>query len=160
MVAFYSLVTCCLITVAVSTDAYLDHFYSLQFCYQTKEDEWILVNYQLDAQFFFMYVYFYFLHVSGRHVPIIRRINCINTTSGICLSVYMTVSCAHQTVIYTEWHIPYVVLIQFTLILQTWKTWRAPNNASRWQMGFNSVFTGLILLMMGTCLPETYREKK
>ena len=33
----------------------------------------ILVNNQLDAQFF-MYVYFYSLHVSGSHVPIIRRI--------------------------------------------------------------------------------------
>jgi len=33
----------------------------------------ILVNNQLDAQFF-MYAYFYFLHVSGSHVPIIRRI--------------------------------------------------------------------------------------
>jgi hypothetical protein len=42
------------------------------------------VNNQLDAQFFFIYVYFYSLHVSGSHVPIIRRINCINTTSGIC----------------------------------------------------------------------------
>jgi len=47
----------------------------------------IFVHDQFDAQFFFMYVYFYSLHVSGSHVPIIRRINCINTTSGICHSV-------------------------------------------------------------------------
>jgi len=47
----------------------------------------IFVNNQLDAQFFFMYVYFYSLYVSGSHVPIIRRINCINTTSDICHSV-------------------------------------------------------------------------
>ena len=47
----------------------------------------IFVNNQLDAQFFFMYVYFYSLHVSGGHVTIIRRINCISTTSGICHSV-------------------------------------------------------------------------
>ena len=33
----------------------------------------ILVNNQLEVQFF-MYVYFYPLHVSGSHVPIIRRI--------------------------------------------------------------------------------------
>jgi len=33
----------------------------------------ILVNNQLDQQFF-MCVYFYSLHVSGSHVPIIRRI--------------------------------------------------------------------------------------
>ena len=42
----------------------------------------IFVNNQLDPQFLFMYVYFYSLHVSGSHVPIIRRINFINT-SGI-----------------------------------------------------------------------------
>ena len=37
----------------------------------------LLVNNQLDAQFFFTYVYFYSLHVSGSHVPIIRRINIL-----------------------------------------------------------------------------------
>jgi len=47
----------------------------------------IFVNNQLDAQLFFMYIYFCSLHVSGSHVLIIRRINCINTTSGICQSV-------------------------------------------------------------------------
>jgi len=30
-----------------------------------------------------------------------------------------------------------------TLILLTWRKWRAPNNASKWQMGFNSGFKGL-----------------
>ena len=54
----------------------------------------ILVNNQLDAQFFFMHVYFYSVHVSGSHVPIIRKINCINTTSGVFYSVQMTVWCA------------------------------------------------------------------
>ena len=39
----------------------------------------IFVNNQLDAQFFFMYVYFYSLHVSGSHMPIISRINYIIT---------------------------------------------------------------------------------
>jgi hypothetical protein len=53
----------------------------------------VFVNNQLEAQFFFIYVYFYSLHVSGSHVPIIRRINCINT-SGICRSVQMVVWCA------------------------------------------------------------------
>ena len=33
-----------------------------------------------------MYVYFYSLHVLGNYVPIIRRINCINVTPGICHS--------------------------------------------------------------------------
>ena len=40
----------------------------------------IFVNNQLDAQFFFVYVYFYSLHVSASHVPIIERINCIRRT--------------------------------------------------------------------------------
>jgi hypothetical protein len=46
----------------------------------------ILVNNQSDARFFFMNVYFYSLHVSGTHGPIIRRIKRINTF-GICHSV-------------------------------------------------------------------------
>jgi DNA-binding transcriptional regulator of glucitol operon len=29
------------------------------------------------------------------------------------------------------------------LILLTWRKWYAPNNASRWQMGFNPAFKGL-----------------
>ena len=32
-----------------------------------------------------------------------------------------------------------------TLHQLTWKIWRAPNNASRWQLGFNSAFKGLII---------------
>jgi len=35
----------------------------------------ILVNKQLDAQFYFVYVYFNSLHVSSTHVLIILRIN-------------------------------------------------------------------------------------
>jgi len=33
-----------------------------------------------------------------------------------------------------------------TLILLTWRIWWDPNNASRWQMGFNSAFKGLNFL--------------
>jgi hypothetical protein len=29
-----------------------------------------------------------------------------------------------------------------------WKIWRAPNNASKWQMGFNSAFKGLMARML------------
>jgi len=47
----------------------------------------ILVNNQLDAQFFFVYVYFNSLHVSSTPVLIIKRINFINTASGICHSM-------------------------------------------------------------------------
>jgi hypothetical protein len=44
----------------------------------SSENSEIFISNQFDPQFFFMYVYFYSLHVSGSHVPIIRRINCIN----------------------------------------------------------------------------------
>jgi hypothetical protein len=71
----------------------------------------IFLNNQPETQFFFMYVYFYSTHVSGSHAPIIRRINCINTTSGICVTVYrwpfgvqVWMRPAHQKVNYTEWH--------------------------------------------------------
>jgi len=33
--------------------------------------------------------------------------------------------------------------ILLTLILLTRRIWWSPNNASRWQMGFNSAFKGL-----------------
>ena len=33
--------------------------------------------------------------------------------------------------------------ILLTLILLTWTIWRAPTNASKWRMGFNSAFKGL-----------------
>jgi len=45
----------------------------------------------------FLYIYFNSLHVSSNPVLIIRRINCINTTSGICHSVSVTVACAGPT---------------------------------------------------------------
>jgi len=47
----------------------------------------ILFNDQLDAQFFFVCVYFNSLHVSSIQVLIIRRLSCVNTTSGICHSM-------------------------------------------------------------------------
>jgi hypothetical protein len=70
-----------------------------------------LVNNQLDTQFSFVYIYFNSLHISGTHVLIIRRITCINTTSGICHSMKVTVwyagldvtsKPAYQTVTYIE----------------------------------------------------------
>jgi hypothetical protein len=62
-------------------------FDDLMFCSETVHLGTVFVNNQLDAQFFFMYVYFCSLRVSGNHVPIIRRINCINTTSDMSLCI-------------------------------------------------------------------------
>jgi len=50
----------------------------------------ILVNKQLDAEFF-MYVYFYSVHVSGNHVPIIRRI-IVSMRHLVCVSDISQVS--------------------------------------------------------------------
>ena len=47
----------------------------------------LFVNNQLDTQFFFMYFNLYSLRVSDSSVSIIRRINCINKTPGLCHSV-------------------------------------------------------------------------
>ena len=41
--------------------------------------------------------------------------------------------------------------IALTPILLTWTIWRAPTNASKWRMGFNSAFKGLIRQSGGTC---------
>ena len=47
-------------------------------------------------------------------------------------------------------------LYRLTLILLMWRKWWTPNNASKWQMGFNSAFKGLIyysnLMFMGPCI--------
>ena len=44
-----------------------------------------------------------------------------------------------------SWHMPSRPLSfnLLTLILLTWRIWWAPTKASKWQMGFNSAFTGL-----------------
>jgi len=42
------------------------------------------------------------------------------------------------------------LIISLTLILLTWRIGWAPNNASRWQMGFNLAFKGLIFQLMHT----------
>jgi len=60
-----------LLWLNVSKDGML-HNFRLFYVLLTVHPGMILVNNQLDAQFF-MYVYFYSLRVSGSHVPIIRR---------------------------------------------------------------------------------------
>ena len=110
------------------------HFVVHASCY----DSWWMTNLTHNS---FPCIYFNSLRVSSNLVLIIRRINCTNTTSGICHSVSVTVSCAgrkgtdsfrpaHETVTDTEWQIPEVVLIL------------------------------LILRMMSTRLLETCRELK
>jgi len=40
---------------------------------------------------------------------------------------------------------PYPAHVENMVILLTWRIWWAPNNASKWQVGFNSAFKGLII---------------
>jgi len=78
-----------------------------------------------------VYVYSNSLNVSSTHVLIVRGINCISTTSGVCHSMLVTVwyagldgtpsKSAFHMVTYIEWHIPDVVLIKLTLL--TMSTW-------------------------------------
>ena len=45
-----------------------------------------------------------------------------------------------------ELHLPCaspIFVLCLTLTLLTWTVWRAPTNASKWRMGFNSAFKGL-----------------
>jgi len=53
------------------------HIYAEFYVLLTVQLGIIFVNNQHDAQFFFLYVYFYSVHVSGSHVPIIRRIDLL-----------------------------------------------------------------------------------
>jgi len=52
----------------------------------------------------FLHIYFNSLHVSSSPMLIIRRINCINITSGICHSVSVTVSCSGRKVPFLPAH--------------------------------------------------------
>jgi len=49
-------------------------------------------------------------------------------------------------------------LASLTLILLTWRIWCDPNNASKQQMGFNSVFKGLSVALF--CNDRCYTQIK
>ena len=45
-----------------------------------------------------------------------------------------------------------------THTLLTWRIWWDPNNASKWQMGFNSAFKGIRCFPSRSCLEKKRRE--
>jgi len=49
-----------------------------------------------------------------------------------------------EPILFSLW----VPLLFLTLILLTWKIRWAPNNASKWQMGYNSAFKGLNIVIL------------
>jgi hypothetical protein len=78
----------------------------------------------------FLYVYFNSLHVSSTLVLIIRRISCINITSGMCQSdrllcrsgknfLTFTLDGHQRRVTHIRWHISDVVLIQMILLMMS-----------------------------------------
>jgi len=61
----------------------------------------------------------------------------IQTHKNTCNWTYFKLDIAYL-------HISFSSLLSIlTLILPTWRIWWAPNNASRWQMGFTLAFKGL-----------------
>jgi len=56
---------------------------------------------------------------------------------GYKLKWHFLISCSHMR------HVFFTSCKALTLILLTWRIWRVHNNASKWQMGFNSAFKGL-----------------
>ena len=70
--------------------------------------EHMLLHTRRSSTQFFIYVYFYSLHVSGSHVPIIRRIivsmrHLVYVT--LCVWYAGAYASAYQTVIYTIFHV-------------------------------------------------------
>ena len=70
-------------------------------------------------------------------MKVCRKISVLNT-----LIIGLYIDCPEQ--IFTRFRRP--SRLRLTLILLTWRIWWTPNNASRWQMGFNSVFKRLKFL--------------
>jgi len=83
-----------------------------------------------------------------------RQINVSNMLA-VCISSSITITnCIYQNVELAIFHNSSFLNRRFTLQSHTnltltllmWRIWWAPNNASRWQIGFNLAFKGLIAL--------------
>jgi hypothetical protein len=72
---------------------------------------------------------------------------------------YKTLKCKTHTL---QPGSPYSItkLGHLTLILLTWTKWRAPINASKWRMGFNSAFKGLRVVCLGLSSTVTSSSNK
>ena len=102
-----------------------------------------------------------------------RALKCVKCCLILCVtqscsSKFCAVSVIYLTssVIQTAIQYLFYVLFFFTsthyliLILLTWTIWQAPTNASKWRMGFNSAFKGLILsYIMTPSMPKITARK-
>jgi len=84
------------------------------------------------------------LHNPSHQLPVGRAVSLIEikrTCSVGEVSVEISHVCVHSHVRFMQ--LSCHVICGLTLILLTWRIWWAPNNASKWHMGFNSEFKGL-----------------
>jgi len=90
--------------------------------------------------------------VTSRYFPPISNNANISPTSEVCTAFSKLPFIPKQLKVpkwphtflywrdgYTNWK-TFQVLLCLSLILLTWRIWWAPNNASRWQVGFNWAF--------------------
>jgi len=74
-----------------------------------------------------------YLNSTLNYITTPSRLECIYLSNT-------TISCVRQV---------HTLHSSLTLTLLTWRIWWAPNNASKWQMGFSSAFKGLIINTTG-----------
>jgi hypothetical protein len=90
--------------------------------------------------------------------------------SPVCLFIYLFIYLFHISIphlsqshssLHEQYstHFPFLLLFLpfrgcLTLTLLTWRIWWASNNASKWQMGFNSAFKGLMDVIQWRFLPQ------
>ena len=90
----------------------------------------------------FLCIYFNFLHVSSKFVLIIRRINCINTASGICQSVSVTVSCAGLRPDQIEAQFFSMYLFQFSTCFKQLRAHHQENQLYQYSIWYMSLCVG------------------
>jgi hypothetical protein len=66
-----------------------------------------------------------------------QRLQLIQFNDASVSMCFISIAFSQYSVSYSPYFNP------LTLILLTWKIWWAPNNANKWQMGFNWAFKGL-----------------
>jgi len=73
--------------------------------------------------------------------PLLYRSSSCQPRQAIAPAQYSNLKCVSRL------RATLYIKVKLTLILLTWRIWWAPNNASKWQMGFNSSFKWLIHLV-------------
>ena len=115
----------------------------LQIWRELRQRSRILCNKQLDA-FFHVVIYFTSLHISSVTALIIRRSNCINTSSGVISHLHRLIT-------------PDDVLIQFDLLMmsaEALETCRDMKKINTWKSASSWLFPRIVV----TVLISTFDE--